>query len=120
MIHYMRLNHGPFMLIKSKQKSIEMRLNDEKRQKLKVGDQVEFTDKSTNEKIVVQVVNLHRFSSFQELYNNFDKLKLGYQSDDVANPEDMEQYYSKDEIKKYGVVSIEINLLHELGEHKFL
>lgn len=111
MVHYMRLNHGPFMLIKSKQKSIEMRLNDEKRQKLKVGDQIEFTDKSTNEKIIVQVVNLHRFSSFEELYNIFGKLKLGYQSGEVASPADMEQYYSKDEMQKFGVVGIEINLL---------
>lgn len=111
MVHYMRLNHVPFMLIKSKLKSIEMRLNDEKRQKLKVGDQIEFTDKSTNEKIIVQVVNLHRFSSFEELYNIFDKLKLGYQSGEVASPADMEQYYSKDEMQKFGVVGIEINLL---------
>lgn len=111
MIHCMRLNHGPFMLIKSKQKSIEMRLNDEKRQKLKVGDQVEFTDKSTNEKIIVQVVNLHRFSSFQELYNNFDKLKLGYQSGEVASANDMNQYYTDEDIKKFGVVGIEIKTI---------
>lgn len=38
MKYEMKLNNEPFNSIKSGMKTIEMRLNDEKRQKLNVGD----------------------------------------------------------------------------------
>ena len=44
MIHYMNLNNRPFQLIKNGSKSVEMRLYDEKRAKIKVGDQISFTN----------------------------------------------------------------------------
>ena len=33
---------------------------------------------------------------------------VGYNEEDDAKPEDMEEYYSKEEIKKYGCIAIEI------------
>lgn len=111
MVHSMHLNHQPFIKIQDGTKTIEMRLNDEKRQQIKVGDQIQFDDRSTNELCVVKVVNLHHFSSFQELYKKFDKEVLGYEKEEVAKPEDMEQYYPKEEQEKYGVVGIEVKLL---------
>ena len=36
---------------------------------------------------------------------------MGYNIDDAANPQDMEEYYSKEEQDKYGVVGIEIRLI---------
>ena len=57
------------------------------------------------------MVDLHICSSFFELYNAFDKISLGYREEENANPRDMEQYYSKEKIKKYGVVGIEIKKL---------
>lgn len=44
MIHEMKLNNEPFTLIKAGTKVIELRLNDEKRRKLAVGDKIEFTN----------------------------------------------------------------------------
>lgn len=44
MQHKMHLNHGPFKLIKQGTKTIELRLNDEKRQVLKENDLIEFAD----------------------------------------------------------------------------
>ena len=46
----MKWNNGPFELIKNGTKTIELRLNDEKRQLLKIKDLIEFTNRTNNEK----------------------------------------------------------------------
>ena len=107
-MHEMRLHNEPFELIKSGTKTIEMRLYDEKRQLIKIGDIIEFTNRLNEEKLKTEVIALHKFNNFSELYNFFDKIKIGYKEDEVANPLDMEKYYSKEEQTKYGVVGIEI------------
>ena len=108
MIHNMKLHKEPFELIKSESKTIELRLYDEKRRLIKPGDCIEFLNTSNNEIIAVMVKNLHIYASFTELYMDFDKISLGYLENEEANPEDMELYYSKENIEKYGVVGIEI------------
>lgn len=107
-MHYMKLHNDPFNLIKSGTKTIELRLNDLKRQKIKVGDLIEFTNRVTDEKMIVRVVNLIKFNSFSDLYKNFSKVSMGYREDEDANPSDMELYYSLEEQEKYGVLAIKI------------
>ncbi len=110
MKHYMKLKPFPFGMIKSGRKTIELRLFDEKRQKIKIGDSIIFTNTVNGEKICATVKKIHRFSSFEELYKTLPLLQCGYTADDVAtaNPSDMEKYYSTEEQKKYGVVGIEL------------
>lgn len=110
-IHEMKLNDEPFTLIKADTKVIELRLNDEKRTKLAVGDKIEFTNRDTNEKIMTEVIKLHNYPSFEELYKHFDKISLGYSDNEEANPSDMNKYYKKEEQNKYGVLGIEIKLI---------
>lgn len=107
----MRLHKEPFELIKSGSKTIELRLNDEKRQLINVGDKITFENRSDGEKIQVKVLGLHKYPSFEELYNHFDKVSMGYKEDEKADPKDMEQYYSSEEQSKYGVVGIEMELI---------
>lgn len=104
----MKLHNDPFNLIKSGTKTIELRLNDLKRQKIKVGDLIEFTNRVTDEKMVVRVVDLIKFNSFSDLYKNFSKVSMGYREDEDANPSDMELYYSLEDQEKYGVLAIKI------------
>ena len=52
----MSLNNRPFKSIKEGTKTIELRLNDEKRSLLKVGDEIEFTNRDTNEKLSVDII----------------------------------------------------------------
>ena len=111
MIYEMKLNNEPFNLIKSGSKTIELRLNDEKRRKLAVGDKIEFINKDTNEKIMTEVIKLHNYPSFEELYKHFDKATLGYSEGAKAEPSDMNKYYSEEEQNKYGVLGIEIKLI---------
>lgn len=111
MTYKMRLHSNPFELIKAGTKKIELRLNDEKRSLIKKGDEIEFENRSTGEKINTKVINLHKYDSFQELYKHFDNISMGYKENEIADPKDMELYYSKEEQEKYGVVGIEIELI---------
>ena len=111
MKHLMKLKPNPFESIKNGIKTIEIRLYDEKRQLLNIGDTIEFTNIETKETLCVEVIGLHRFNNFVELFETFDKVSLGYQKDEEANPSDMETYYSKEEQSKYGVIGIEIKLI---------
>ena len=108
--HNMKLQPSPFEMIKSGKKTIELRLYDEKRKLIKPGDAIIFTNVSTGEELKKTVLKLHLFESFAELYNSLPLLKCGYTEDDVENadPADMEQYYSREEQAKCGVVGIEL------------
>ena len=93
---------------------IELRLNDEKRKQISVGDTIKFINtEDSNDTLRVKVVDLFLFSSFAELYDNLPLLNCGYNEDNIntASPEDMEMYYSREKQNKYGVVGIEISLL---------
>lgn len=111
MKHYMKLKNDPFLKIKNKTKTIEMRLNDEKRKKINVGDIIEFTNVSTLEKICVKVLNLYHYKDFNTLYKNHDKISIGYSKNDDIDPSDMLMYYSKEEIKRYGTLAILIEVI---------
>lgn len=113
MTHKMYLNDRPFNRIKAGIKTIELRLNDEKRQLLKENDLIEFTNRETLEDIIVKIEGLYKYPNFEELYKHFDKISMGYDKDDIANPEDMEQYYSKDKQNKYGVVGIKVKIVSD-------
>ena len=110
MIHNMKLHATPFDMIKSGEKTIELRLYDKKRQQIKVGDKIVFTDTTTGETLNTTVVKLHRFNTFDEMYKSLPLLKCGYTTENVDNatPADMEQYYSIEEQEKCGVVGIEL------------
>ena len=111
MEHQMNLWHNPFETIKSGTKTVEMRLNDEKRRGINVNDIIVFTDKDTGEIIKTKVLGLHTFKDFAELYEAFDKKELGYIINETASPNDMEVYYSKEQIDKYGVLAITIKVI---------
>lgn len=109
MLHKMKLRLSPFEKIKSGSKTIELRLFDEKRQKVHVGDFIEFAclDDAT-QKIQTRVIALHRYSSFAELYAALPKEKLGYNLTDTPDPNNMDDYYTREDQEKYGVLGIEL------------
>ena len=107
----MRLNNGPFESVKSGTKTIELRLNDEKRSLINEGDTIEFENRTTSEKLEVKVLKLHKYNNFEELYKHFDKVSLGYKPDEEAHPSDMEEYYSKEEQQEFGVIAIKIKVI---------
>ena len=111
MIHQMKLFNKPYETIKLGTKTIEMRLNDEKRRLIKINDIIEFVNNDTSEVLRTLVVNLYCYSNFEELYKNHNKISIGYNIDEEAKPEDMLEYYTEDKIKKYGVLGIEVKII---------
>lgn len=78
----MRLHPKPFEAIKKGKQLIETRLYDEKRQQIKVGDQIVFLKRPEEvEKLTVEVVGLSIFKSFLDLFKAIDKYKFGYLED---------------------------------------
>ena len=112
MLHHMKLQQEPFRKVMAGNKTIELRLNDTKRQRIRAGDQIEFLNLGDRIlKIRVCVVAVHHFESFEELYRGLPLSACGYGPDDRADPKDMEQYYSVEEQERWGVVGIEMKLL---------
>ncbi len=68
MLHKMKLQRDPFEKIRQGKKTVELRLYDEKRQGVQMGDEIEFTDLTEpSRKLLTKVLRLHLFDSFEEL-----------------------------------------------------
>ena len=114
MTYFMNLHARPFFMIASGKKTIELRLLDEKRKLICVGDTLAFTNVQEEAPMLFCVVKkLHVFSNFEELYRSLPLEKCGYLQEELAtaSPKDMEAYYPVEKQRQYGVVGIEIQLL---------
>ncbi len=114
MEHSMKLLDIPFDGISSGKKKIEIRLYDEKRQKLNLGDVIEFTRLSNLEsKLKVRVVALLRYNSFRDMVEDLGMSQFGYSDrypvDDFL--ESIYKIYSKENEEKYGALGIKIELI---------
>lgn len=116
-IYNMRLTDEPFEKIGREEKTIEIRLYDDKRKKIKVGDQIVFRLLSDESNVIITVVKaLHRFNTFQELFSSdlFSKTGCCELSIDSAT-EYMYKFYSKEQEKEFGVLGIEICVDNDLS-----
>jgi ASC-1-like (ASCH) protein len=112
-MHLMKLNPSPFERIKNGSKKVEIRLFDEKRQKLKVNELIQFSNlENPEERIIVEILNLTRFSTFHELLLNTPMEKFGYsQSHNIQKfLESIYTIYTKTQEETYGVLAIEVEL----------
>lgn len=108
MIHKMKLKEEPFEKIKNGTKTIEFRLYDEKRSKIEIGDQIEFSKlPDLQEIILVDVLDLYREDTFENLFQKLFTDENKIKSKTIS----MHQYYSPEEEKKYGVLGIKISLI---------
>lgn len=108
-IHQMKLQPSPFEKVGKGRKTIEIRINDEKRQALKVGDKIEFslvTDPS--KKIETEILGLDTYPTFKELFAAYPPDQYGGMSQEEW--ELMYKYYSPEEEKQYGVVAIRLRV----------
>ena len=108
MTHHMNLWDDSFQAVKEGWKTLEMRLNDEKKSVISADDIIEFTNTATQEKISCKVTNIYKYPDFAELYKNHSKRSIGYKDGEEADPDDMLLYYTRDDIEKYGVVGLEL------------
>ena len=94
-------------------KRIEIRLYDEKRQQIKIGDTIIFLkEHDLNESFKAKVTGLLRYNSFEDMFKDFDTSILSDKSmtkKDLINV--LEQFYTKEKQKQYGVLGIRIELI---------
>lgn len=112
MIHRMKLNNDPYELIKKGTKKIELRLNDNKRRKIKAGDTLLFINTKTQKWIATTVAKKYVAPSFEELFSHINNKEIFGFSGDVSKSDmvnGMRRYYSEEREKAIGVVGIEIN-----------
>lgn len=131
----MKLKDEPFNQILGGEKTIEIRLFDKKRSKIKVGDYIQFAktdtvlndvidrelntfskfkyfeDGESDNRIRVEVVKIHTFRSFKEMFKTKCKDEGGFSGYDIQQAIDsMRCYYSAEDEEKYGVVGIEFKI----------
>lgn len=114
MEYTMRLTAAPFEKLRNGSKVIELRLYDEKRKRIKIGDTILFVSlKDPSDTLLTRVVDIYTFASFEDLYRALPLEDLGYSADEVptASPKDMEEFYSPKEQAQYGVVGFRLDLM---------
>ena len=109
----MKVQPEYFNFILNGTKRIEIRLNDEKRQNIKLGDKIKFLkEPDLNESFEAQVIGLLRYNSFEEMFKDYD---ISILSDKSMTKEELisvlEQFYTKEKQEKYGVLGIRIELI---------
>jgi broad specificity phosphatase PhoE len=109
--HNMGLQDKYFNFIKSGTKRLELRLYDEKRQKIRVGDLIRFKN-SEGEILRCRVEALHIYPDFASLFADFPKEMLADQSISKNEMLDiMQEFYPEKRQHETGVVGIQIEPL---------
>ena len=97
-----------FEVVKTGTKTVEVRVNDEKRRKLHVGDKLVFLRRSNEEdKIKAIVEDLKYYSNFNDLIKHYSIEEVylpGYTKEYFI--ELLKRFYTNEQQEKYGVVAI--------------
>lgn len=109
MTHKMNLQDKYFDFIKNGTKRIELRLNDEKRQQIKIGDSIEFSNEK--DKFIAKVIGLLEYQDFKTLFNDFG---IEILADKTMTKEELlgvlSEFYTPEKQEKFGVLGIRVEL----------
>ena len=102
-----------FDIVTKGEKNVEVRLNDEKRRKLKVGDTLIFLKRPDEiETISAKITDLVPFSSFLDVVDYYEMKRIYLEfttKEEYINI--MRQFYSQEDESKYGVIAIEFEII---------
>lgn len=111
-LHSLNLKPQYFELIKSGEKTLEVRLNDDKRKDFNVGDTILFYKEPEKiENIQAIILKKDIFNNFDEMADKLSKTELGFAN--MTKEEMIKVYrtiYSKENENKYGVVAFKIKV----------
>ena len=109
----MKLRTKYFDCIKNGSKRIELRLNDEKRKGIQIGDEIIFEELIENPRYLkTKVVDLYYEDNFNELLNKYDtKLFADEETTKQELIEVLNEIYPIENQIKYGVVGIKIEII---------
>ena len=109
--HKMHLKDPYFSYIKGGTKRIELRLFDEKRRRIDLGDLIEFSG-SNDKSVQARVVGLLRYDSFVDLCKDFD---IAILADKAATKDGLiatlNEFYSPEKQVQFGVIGIRFELV---------
>lgn len=113
MVHEMKLRAKYYNLIKQGEKIYEIRLNDEKRKLIDVGDVITFKkEPELRDSFNVIVKDLIYFDSFDEMASTLPLKKVGFENEKADEVIDIyHQFYTVEDEKKYGIVAIKVEIL---------
>lgn len=106
-IPQIKLNDEEFKKLRKNKQSIILRLNDEDNKNINTKDKILLVN--NKKKLKRKIKNLYTYSTIEEVNKNLNNNQLGYKKKDVINYDDLLKDYTKEEIKKYGLLGIEVN-----------
>ena len=109
---------GVFAQIKTGQRVIEPRLNDEAHRKIRPGDLIVFTNRPTKEELITKVVGVLRYPSFMELLQAYPPAHFGVEDERKILAE-MRRYYTADQEITHGVLGIKLHLLRNAKGNQY-
>lgn len=104
--HLFHRDLDPFERIIKKEKKFEIRLNDEKRQKVKIGDRVKWVLRDDENRFFIsEIVWLSYFKSWDDLFYCF--------WDDISDSDKqiLKRVYSDEKLLKYGILIMHFKIL---------
>ena len=115
MKHEMKLQDKYYNFILNGTKKIEIRLNDDKRQKIKIGHLIKFLkEPELKESFNAKVINLIKYKNFEDMFKDFD---ISVLADKTMTKEKLlnvlEKFYTKEKQETYGVLAIVIDLIEK-------
>lgn len=111
MNHEMKLQPFPYSKIKSGEKDIEVRLYDEKRRAITIGDTITFLlEPEMKESVQAKVVALLNYKTFTDLANDFPAHRFGHpDTEDLLKS--IFTFYTKEQEAQHTVLGIKIELV---------
>ena len=105
-----------FDIVLQGNKNVEIRVNDEKRRQLKVGDTLLFLKRPDDvEQVLVKITNLVYFKDFMEVVHYYDMKRIYLENttkDEYVQL--MKKFYTDEDVLKYGVVAIEFEFVNKM------
>lgn len=113
MNHSMGLYKQPFESIRSGEKTIEVRLWDEKRRKVRPGDTITFTlIPDADPQLIVKVIDLTVYPTFRKMYETIPAHLIGASGVSIDEMIDNTyRIYTPEQEEKWGTVAIKIEVI---------
>ena len=108
----MRLDENPFQRTESGIKTLELRLFDEKRRRIGLGDSITFVHKDTSKQLLTSVQGLLIYPTFRDLISEVGLQYIGKPAGttEEAYVQEMLQDYSIEKQTKLGVIGIKFQI----------
>lgn len=113
-MHILKLMPIYFEKIRAGEKIYEIRLNDEKRQVMKIGDKIEFRKEPDHTEICYATIeDLIYFESFHDMLDRLSLDEIGFKGQGKQEAFNLyRKIYSKEKEEKYKVVAIKVKVIN--------